>query len=317
MTSAIDPRHFEFLRDVQSGVLARRQLLELGFSANDIDRLVRRREWRIVHPGVLVDHTGPLTRIQREWVAVLALWPAALCHESAIAGIPAREIHVAIGLHRTLTPLPGTRLHPIAHLEERVDWRAAPPRTRTDHAVIDLMSRRIKDDDIAGAYAALAQACHSATRPERIERALRGRTRVAGRPLITGMLSDLRTGACSVLERGYLQRVERPHGLPRASRQRASVASGARTAQDVRYEAYSVIVELDGRVIHDRPESWDADAARDLAELAITKAVTARVTYGLVFGRECETAGWIGLILRRQGWQGQLIRCSRCRPTRA
>ncbi len=145
MASDLDHRHFEFLQDVQSGVLARRQLLAVGFSSNDIDRLVRRREWRIVHPGVLVDHTGPLTRRQREWVAVLALWPAALCHESAIPGVPAREIHVAIGLHRTLTPLPATRLHPTAHLGERVDWRASPPRTRTDHAVIDLMSRRVPD----------------------------------------------------------------------------------------------------------------------------------------------------------------------------
>ena len=59
-----------------------------------------------------------------------------------------------------------------------------------------------------------------------------------------------------------------------------------------------MIVELGGRVIHDRPESWDVDAARDLAELATTNAVTARVTYGLVCTRQCETAAWMGRILR-------------------
>jgi hypothetical protein len=314
MASDIDHRRLEFLRYAQSGVLARRQLLEVGLSSSDIDRLVRRREWRVAHPGVLVDHTGPLTWAQREWVAVLAMWPAALCHESAIPGVPTREIHVAIGLHRTLRPLPGTRLHPTAHLEERVDWRASPPRIRTDHAIVDLMSRRIKCSDVAGAYAALAQACFSATTPDRVERALGRRARVAGRPLISGMLSDLRTGACSVLERGYLHRVERPHGLPRARRQRPSLASGERTDQDVRYEEYGVIVELDGRAIHDRPESWDADAARDLAELATAAAVTARVTYGLVFGRQCATAGWIGQILQRQGWRGEPVRCPSCPP---
>ena len=75
-----------------------------------------------------------------------------------------------------------------------------------------------------------------------------------------------------------------------------------------------MIVELDGRDIHDRPESWDADAARDLAELATTNAVTARVTHGLVFTRQCETAAWMGRILQRRGWRGQFVRCPYCPP---
>jgi len=310
----VDERRLEFLTFVQSGVLARRQLLEVGLSANDLRRMLRRRELVIAAPGVYVDHTGPLTWRQREWVAVLAAWPAALCCESAIPGMAAKEIGVAVGLHRTLVPLPGTRLHPMACLDERVDWRASPPRVRPTHAVIDVMTRRIRDDDIAGAYGALCQACYAATSPDRIARALARRSRVSGRALIVGMLSDLRTGACSVLERGYLHRVERAHGLPRGARQRPSAASGQQTAQDVRYEEYGVVVELDGRAIHDRPASWDADARRDLAELAVSTAVTARVTYGLVFGGQCATAGWIGQILRRRGWEGRLERCPLCPP---
>lgn len=308
----INYRHLAFLRDTQSGVLARRQLIELGCTDSDLDRMLRRRELRIVHPGVMVDHTGPLTRTQRQWVAVLAVWPAALCDESVVPGVTSAAIHVAIGLHRTVAPFPGTRLHPTAHLQERVDWRAAPPRVKIDHAVINLMSRRIKEDDIAGAYAALAQACFSATTPARIERVLGLRSRAAGRSLIGGMLSDVRSGACSVLERGYLHRVERPHGLPRGSRQHTSRTTGNKVDQDVRYDKYGVVVELDGRLIHDRPGSWDADARRDLAELAVADAVTARVTYGLVFGGQCETATWIGRILQRQGWPGEIVRCQLC-----
>lgn len=311
----IDERHLAFLADVQSGVLARRQLLEVGLTANDIRRQLRRRELVLVAPGVYVDHTGPLTRRQREWVAVLAAWPAALCGESAIAGVSSPTIHVAVGLHRTLVTLPGTRLHPTAGLECRVDWRTAPPRVRTDHAVIDVMSERIRADDVAGAYAVLAQACFSATIPARVERTLARRRRVAGRALIASMIADLATGACSVLERGYLHRVERAHGLPVGQRQRASTASGARTVKDVLYEEYSLVVELDGRAIHDRPESWDADARRDLAELATTDAVTARVTYGLVFGGQCTTAFWIGRILQRHGWTGEVQRCPLCPPS--
>jgi hypothetical protein len=36
----------------------------------------------------------------------------------------ASGIHIAIGLHRTLTPFRGTRLHPTAHLDERADVRS-------------------------------------------------------------------------------------------------------------------------------------------------------------------------------------------------
>jgi len=59
------------LRD-QDGVIARRQLLALGFAPHDIARLLRRRELARAFDGVYVNHTGPLTPRQRTWVAVLA-----------------------------------------------------------------------------------------------------------------------------------------------------------------------------------------------------------------------------------------------------
>lgn len=312
MRPHIDQRRWDYLRYVQHGVIGRFQLLELGATDSDIQRMLRRRELVVVHPGVYVDHNGPLTRVQREWAAVLALWPAALCHESAVPGVTTSTIHVGIALHRQLADLPGVAIHATAHLQERVDWRAAPPRVRAEHAVIDVMSKRIRNDDVAGAYAALTQACHSATRPERIERALARRARVSGRPMIVGMLTDLRTGACSVLERGYLNLVERPHGLPRGTRQLTTTATGRRTDKDVHYEDYGLVVELDGRAIHDHPAAWDDDARRDLAELATTDARTARVTYGLVFREHCVTGLRIARILQRGGWEGEFQRCVRC-----
>ncbi|UMG94042.1 hypothetical protein [Nocardioides sp. TF02-7] len=205
MDSRVDHRLLEHLRHVQSGVLARWRLKDAGLNDNDIERMIRRRDLTPAHPGVYVDHTGPLTPRQREWVAVLAYWPAALCHESAVPRLRPLTIHVGVDLHRTLQPIAGTELHRIAHLQERTDWRAAPPRTKVDHATIDVMVKRITGDDVAGAYAALAEACFSATRPDRVERALARRARVPHRGLVAGMLSDLRTGACSVLERGSRQ----------------------------------------------------------------------------------------------------------------
>jgi hypothetical protein len=272
---------------------------------NDIERWVRRRQLVIVHPGVYINHTGPMTAPQREWCAVLAAWPAALSHESAIPAVRTDRVQIAIDVRRTVD-VTGVEVHRMAHFEERTDWRSAPPRIRSAEAIIDVMSVRISRDDIAGAYAALANACFASTRPDRVLRALSKRERVAGRRLIDGMLRDLEQGLCSVLERGYRDRVERPHGLPIARRQRTSRATGRRTDQDVRYEEYGLVVELDGRT-HDGLDARDADAKRDLAELAVARAVTARVTYGLVFREQCATAGWIGQILQRRAGRALFV----------
>jgi hypothetical protein len=128
------------------------------------------------------------------------------------------------------------------------------------------------------------------------------------------MLADFRDGACSVLERGYLHRVERAHGLPRGERQTRSTATGRLTFRDVHYRVQGVVVELDGHAFHDAPRDRDRDALRDLAELGSSNLVTTRVTYGLVFGDACRTAGLIGDVLRRRGWTGRPRTCPACRP---
>src|SRR5687768_15828619 len=74
----------ERLLELQDGVIARPQAVEAGLTEAGIARLLRRREWVKVHPGVYADHTGPLTWRQRAWAAVLACWPAALDGWSAV-----------------------------------------------------------------------------------------------------------------------------------------------------------------------------------------------------------------------------------------
>lgn len=175
------------------------------------------------------------------------------------------------------------------------------------------MSVRIRDGDVAAALAALAQVVQSREATvERILTALRTRSRVSGRRTVEQMLMDVRDGVCSVHERGFRDHVERPHGLPRPSRQHVSRATGAATHQDVRYDRHSLVVELDGLVFHSSPQARDHDAARDLAELATSGAPTARVTYGLVFRQSCQTAARIAAILQLRGWTGALQRCPRC-----
>ncbi len=98
-----------------------------------------------------------------------------------------------------------------------MQWNLSPPRVRYEHAAIDVAAGSL--DDFA-AVAVLAQAVQSRrTTARRMLAAMEERERLPRRAWVAGVLCDVSEGTCSVLERGYLTRVERPHGLPRGRRQ--------------------------------------------------------------------------------------------------
>lgn len=132
------------------------------------------------------------------------------------------------------------------------------------------------------------------------------------------MLADLAAGTCSVLERGYLDLVERPHGLPQAARQReAAGADGRRQLRDVDYEPLPVLVELDGRMFHDDAHQRDRDLARDL-DAALEGRRTVRLGWRQVFDRPCVTAAKVGALLVAAGWPGPVRGCGHdCRAVLA
>lgn len=115
-----------------------------------------------------------------------------------------------------------------------------------------------------------------------------------------------------MLEREYLHRVERRHGLPRGDRQQPDSAGGVEVERDVVYTDFGVIVELDGRAFHGSADARDRDSGRDLAALVERQATTARLTYGQVLRTPCATAAQIAALLRRHGWKGDLRRCPDC-----
>lgn len=223
----------------QAGVIARRQAIECGLTKTDIARLLRRREWVAVHEGVYVDHTGPLTWLQRAWAAVLFSWPAALSHDSALRAAegPGRRdrdtgtIHVSVNGERHLVEPEGVRLHRVGGFSGRVSWNLGPPRVRYDEAVLDLAAEAPTDVE---ALARLAEACGSRrTTAQRLLKLAGKRKRLARRAWIEAVLGDIAEGTCSVLEHGYLARVERPHGLPSGRRQSAEVTEQGLVRRDV------------------------------------------------------------------------------------
>jgi hypothetical protein len=306
------------LLEVQSGILSRRQCLESGLKDHDIRRMLRRRDLVLVHEGVYVNHTGGLTWLQRSWAAVHALWPAALCHESAIrAGDgPGRSqhsdeapIHVAVDRNRAIKAPPGVVLHRIADFEAKVHANTSPPRQRIEEAVIDVAAKAANELD---AVAALADAVRARrTTADRMRAALARRTRIRRRAFLSSVLDDVAAGTCSTLEHGYLDRVERAHGLPVAARQVKASSRGV-IYRDVDYEAFTFRVELDGRVHHSSVRDRDMDLDRDLDAVADDQAVTVRLGWGQVFARPCRTAQRISTILVARGWRGTAERCPAC-----
>ena len=113
----------------QAGVISRRQVLAAEGTDDDIERLLRRRLWARIHPGVYVDHTGPPSRRQRHWAAVLFHWPAALSGSSALEVHGVRRhrlvaaeapVHVAVDGRRSLASPAGVLAHRVSGLEHRV-----------------------------------------------------------------------------------------------------------------------------------------------------------------------------------------------------
>lgn len=298
---------------VQDGVVARRQLRALRFTHGDLERMLRRKELVRVVDGVFVDHTGPPTRAQREWVAVLAHWPSALWGLSALPSPPPRAVvDVAIAHDRTVVPVAGVRAHRMPDLAGRVDWRAAPPRVMLEHALVDAASAG--RDDVAATYGLLADVVQTRRTSARQVAEVLASRRVAGKRLLLAMLDDLATGACSVLEREWL-RVERAHGLPVGQRQAPGASGGRPTARDVHYADHGVVVELDGRAFHDNARARDLDGRRDLDARAEEDLVSVRLTYGLVFSTPCSTAASIARLLHRGGWAGSMRPCPNCPST--
>lgn len=303
----------------QAGVISRRQALDLGLDDHDLRRLLRRRVWARVHSGVYVDHTGPLTWVQRAWAATLFCAPAALCNESArrAADGPGRAqhddglpIHVAVDHLRTVQVPVGVRVHRIVSLHDKVHWNTSPPRQRLEHAVLALAGAAAREID---AVAHLADAVGARlTTGERLQAALDATPRIARRPLLTRVIADVSAGTCSALEHGYLTRVERPHGLPTASRQFRETTKGP-LFRDALYEAFDLIVELDGRMFHSKFQRHDADLERDL-DAATASRLTLRLGWGQSYDRSCGTAFKLGRVFQERGWAGAPHRCPRCAP---
>jgi hypothetical protein len=301
------------LLDLQAGVVSRRQAMERGLSKHDLARLVRRRLLAPMHAGVYVNHTGEPTWLQRAWAAVLATWPAALSHESALRACegPGRRIqyddaiHVAVDRDRHLRAPDEVVVHRLEGLDERALWNLGPPRLRYEDAALVVAAAAGSEFAALGVLATVVQSRR--TTAKRILATADQRSRLARREWITSVLTDISEGACSVLEHGYLTLVERPHALVAGRRQHPVSSSKGTLYRDVEYPT-GLVVELDGRLFHDTATQRDRDLDRDL-DAAVSGRSTVRLSWGQVFDRPCLTAQRLARLQQQRGWDGEIRPC--------
>ena len=144
----------------------------------------------------------------------------------------------------------GTRLRWVTAFDAAVLAAASPPRMRVEDAALRVASRRAGALDAVQDLAGPVQA--RLTTPPRISDALVRHPKLRRRAWIADVLDDLAHGSWSVLEHGYLVRVERQHGLPVGIRQHRASVGGRSVYRDVDYAPYGVFVELDGSVARNR-----------------------------------------------------------------
>jgi hypothetical protein len=206
---------------------------------------------------------------------------------------------------RQIAPVSGVVVHYSSLLAKTRHPALLPPRTRVEETVLDLATAA---DSLDTALSWLLRGCASRrTTPDRIAAAMAGRARVRWRTELGAALSLGAEGVHSLLEFRYVDRVARPHGLPVATRQCRVVRAGRRQYQDVTYQAYGVVVELDGRVAHPDELRW-RDVHRDNAT-HVAGQVTLRYGWPDVTQRPCRVAAQVGGLLAERGWDGRLRRC--------
>lgn len=254
------------LADRQRGVITRHQAQSAGLSPDMIVSRLDSERWQRLHPGVYGVFTGRPDRQAVLWAAVLRAGPgAALSYQTAaeldrLIDKPAPIIHVTIPASRRVAPIPGIVVHARLGSQRAIHPSRLPPRTRIEETVLDLAdSSETVWDAIGWITTALGRRL---TTQDRLRAALNQRSRLRWRKDVACVLSPDLAGIHSALEYRHLRSVEKPHGLPKASRQALVKRDNTVEYRDVLYEEYSVAVELDGRVAHPADTRW-LDIQRD------------------------------------------------------
>ena len=131
------------IAELQSGMISRRQLIQLGLSPMQARADVNTGRWQRMLPGVYATFTGRIDTHSRIWAAILYAGPgAAASHGTALwlwklLDDPPAIIDVVVPESRKVVPRAGLRVHRRRALDQGsidrlVHPSAQPPRLRVE-----------------------------------------------------------------------------------------------------------------------------------------------------------------------------------------
>ena len=296
----------------QAGVVGRAQLLGLGVPRAHVRGELRARRWQRAHPRTYVTFSGPMPFLTRVWAAILyAGGEAVASHETAayLQGLgdqEPRRLDVTVAHGHRVAERPTLRVRQSRRLHAARHPTRTPPQTRLEDTVLDLTDAA--RSEIAVVDIVLRACQRRLTTASRLALTARARKRLRWRRLLGEILAEVRHGVRSALESRYLRDVERPHGLPRGSRNHPEGPAGRRRYRDVRYRRWRVVVELDGSAAHP-VELRELDDLRDNELLTQEGTQTLRYGWRSVSTLPCETAAQVARLLTANGWAGRLTSC--------
>ena len=250
------------LARTQHGVVARNQLVTLGFGESAIEMRLSRGRLHRVHQGIYAVGYALLTQEGRWMAAVLAGGPGAvLSHRAAAAlwGIQRRAHTIEISCRRHLDR-PGIRSYRVRLPSGEITVEAGIPVTTPSRTLFDLAAVVSRDQ--------LRRAMHetevrrlwdSLSLPDLLRRHPR---RPGASALRAVMETPGGSGPRNDFEELFLALLERA-GLPRPVMNQPLWVGGRFIAPDCMWREQRVIVELDGYETHRTRAAYESDRARD------------------------------------------------------
>ena len=292
----------------QGHVITRSQAMRLGLDPWVIRNRERSGHWQRLKAGVYAEFTGAPKREAEIWAAFLRAGPgAALSHWTAaerhgLMDRPSAAIHLTVPITRhpaRWTTIPGVIVHRSRSLDRAVHPAMSPPCTRVEDTVLDLIEASASFEE---AYDWICRAIgRRRTTAARIRDVMAARPRMRWRADLELALGDAGE-VLSMLERRYARGVERPHGLPAATRQaRVWHGTGNRYLDNL-YDEYRACVEIDGAAAHPADEQW-RDKDRDRWNSVHRRIDTIRIGVLGLRTREaqCATAAEVATWLSGRG----------------
>jgi hypothetical protein len=259
-----------------------------------------------MHRSVYATFSGEPPRIAVLWAAVLSAGPGAMLSYRTAAELgrlsdtASELVHVTVPGDRRVARTPGIVIHTSTRADKAVHPALLPPQTRIEETVLDLASSAASLNNAVGwVTTGLGRRL---TTQAKLGQALELRARIRWRPQLAELLTADAGGLNSVLEWRYHRNVELPHKLPAGSRQVKVTVDGHVRYRDLEYEAYALVVELDGRLAHPDDTRWD-DALRDNASAAQGR-ITLRYGWYPVTKTPCVVAAEVARVLRGRGYTG-------------